>query len=312
MRVIEDLSDFPADIQTVLTTGTFDGVHLGHKKILKQVVNLAKESNKQSVVLTYWPHPRFVLHQNDDSLKLLSTFDEKAQLLQEVGIDYLVRIPFTKEFSQMDREDFVKKVLVAHLNVSSMVIGYDHHFGKDRRGNFSYLQEQCGFFGFTVEEISRHDIDDLGVSSTKIREHLLAGRIQEARAFLGRNYGFKGLVVHGEKNGRSIGFPTANLWVPEGYKLIPGNGSYAVRVVWGDSRLEGMANIGVRPTLDGVKRRVEVNVFKFEERLYGEELEIQFVKKLRDERKFDNLADLKVQLEKDRNTTKRILIDENN
>lgn len=307
MRIIEDLSDFPADIRTVVTSGTFDGVHVGHAKILRKVSRLASENELSSAVITYWPHPRFVLHQNDDTLKLITTFEEKADLIRQTGIDYLVRIPFTQEFSQMPREQFVQRVLIQHLNTRFMVIGYDHHFGKDRLGNFQYLSENSDSFGFEVREISRQDIDDVGVSSTKIREYIMVGKVEEASALLGRSYSIKGLVVHGEKKGRSIGFPTANIWVPEGYKLIPGDGAYATRIKHEEALFVGMTNIGVRPTVDGEKRKIEVNIFDLDERLYGRELEIFFIEKLRDEKKFGSLNELSEQLKQDKTKTLEIL-----
>lgn len=310
MRIIEDLSDFPSDLRTVVTSGTFDGVHLGHQKILRQVAEHAKSKDLKSVVLTYWPHPRFVLHQDDDSLKLLSTFPEKAQLIDECGIDYLVRIPFTKEFSGMEPERFVGHVLVEKLNAVCMVIGYDHHFGKDRKGDFKYLEERAAQFGFGVKEISRHDIDDVGVSSTKIRNFLNDGNVREAANLLGRAYNIHGLVVHGDKKGTQIGFPTANVWVPEGYKLIPAFGSYATFVEYKGKAYGSMTNIGIRPTMEGKSRRIEVNIFNFDQRLYGEELTIHFVQRLRDEIRFESVEDLVDQLKQDKIQTQNILENE--
>lgn len=307
MRIIEDLSDFPSNIQTVVTSGTFDGVHQGHHKILQQVVEMAKSSERKSVLLTYWPHPRFVLHQNDESLKLLTTFDEKAELIKSAGIDYLVRIPFTEEFSQLEADEFVRKILIDHLNTTSFVIGYDHHFGKNRSGNFEYLQQNATEFGFEVVEIPRQDIDDVGVSSTKIREALKEGRVDDAANLLGRPYSLRGQVVEGDQLGRSIGFPTANIWVPEGYKLIPASGSYATEVLIGDEWQKGMTNIGVRPTINGSQRRIEVNILNFDRDIYGLDIQILFVRKLRDEQKFENMNVLKAQLERDREETIKIL-----
>ncbi len=307
MRIIEDLSDFPTDIQTVVTSGTFDGVHQGHRKILDQVVDKARTTGRKSVLLTYWPHPRFVLHQNDETLKLLTTFDEKAELIQEAGMDYLVRIPFTEEFSQLEAAEFVRSILIDHLNTTSFVIGYDHHFGKDRSGNFEYLQRNASEFGFEVVEIPRQDIDDVGVSSTKIRQALKEGRVDDASTLLGRDYSLSGQVVHGDQLGRGIGFPTANIWVPESYKLIPTSGSYATNVELEIGKFSGMTNIGVRPTVNGSQRRIEVNILNFEEDIYDQDIRISFVKKLRDERRFDNMNDLKRQLEKDREETIKIL-----
>jgi riboflavin kinase/FMN adenylyltransferase len=311
MRLIEDLSDFPSNIRTVVTSGTFDGVHQGHQKILRQVADMAETEGLKSVVLTYWPHPRFVLHQDDQSLKLLTTFDEKAELIKETGIDYLVRIPFTEEFSQLEPEDFVKKVLINHLNTAKLVIGYDHHFGKDRKGNLAYLSANATEFGFEVMEISRHDIDDVGVSSTKIRTALQEGHVHDANSLLGRSFSLKGQVVEGDHLGRTMGFPTANIWVPEGYKLIPDQGVYATRVIWNGRDLEGMTNIGIRPTVNGSQKRIEVNIFNFEEQLYGEELELFFLKKIREEIKFDGLDRLKQQLTLDKEVIQNIFKNEN-
>jgi riboflavin kinase/FMN adenylyltransferase len=263
------------------------------------------------VVLTFWPHPRFVLHQDDQSLKLLTTFEEKAKLIEETGIDYLVRIPFTEEFSQLEPADFVNKVLINHLNTAKLVIGYDHHFGKDRKGNLPYLLANAKEFGFDVLEISRHDIDDVGVSSTKIRGALQEGRVHDAHSLLGRPYSLKGQVVEGDHLGRTIGFPTANIWVPEGYKLIPAGGVYATRLKWKGKLLEGMTNVGIRPTVNGSQKRIEVNVFNFDEQIYGEELELLFFKKIRDEIKFDGLEMLKQQLALDKKVIQEIFTYEN-
>ncbi len=311
MRLIDDITDFPENIRTVVTSGTFDGVHLGHKKILKQVVSIAREKNFKSVVLTFWPHPRFVLHQDDHKLKLLSTFDEKSDLIQETGIDYLVRIPFTEEFSHLAPFDFVNRILKNHLNTKIMIIGYDHHFGKDRKGNIEYLISNSKDFGFEVIEIARQDIDHVGVSSTKIRNSLLEGRVHESESLLGRKYSLKGQVVEGDKVGRKLGFPTANLWVPEGYKLIPAQGVYATEIVIEKNRYQGMTNIGVRPTVNGSQKRIEVNIFNFEENLYNQELELVFIKKLRSENKFENLEKLQEQLLIDKSVALKIFSDEN-
>jgi len=310
MRLIEDITDFPTNIRTVVTSGTFDGVHQGHEKILRQVVQLGHDRQQKSVVLTFWPHPRYVLHQDDHRLKLLSTFDEKARLIEQTGIDYLVRIPFTEQFSQMEPEDFVRQVLIDHLNTATLVIGYDHHFGKERKGNFDYLQAHAASFGFDLLEISRHDIDDVGVSSTKIRTALLEGRVHDARSLLGRPYSLTGQVVEGDKLGRQLGYPTANIWVPESYKLIPAEGVYATKVRWGDRSLQGMTNIGVRPTVNGSQKRIEVNIFNFEEELYNEEIELIFIQKIREEIKFENLEMLVNQLALDKQQTLNIFSDE--
>jgi riboflavin kinase/FMN adenylyltransferase len=298
MRIIEDLTHFPSDIHTVVTSGTFDGVHLGHRKILQQLVARARKENFASVITTYWPHPRFVLGKGD-SLRLLSTFEEKAALMAETGIDFLVRIPFTEQFSQLEPDDFLRDVLLEPLNMKRMVIGYDHHFGKDRKGNFQYLKENAGRLGFEVEEIPRHDIDDVGVSSTKIRNALINGQVAEAATLLGRPYQLLGKVIKGDALGRTIGYPTANIWVPEAYKLIPADGVYAVEVACDGKRWKGMSNIGHRPTVDGLQKRIEVHIFNFDKEIYGEDLALFFHEKLRNEMKFENMEALKAQLSKD-------------
>lgn len=307
MKLIDDISDFPNNIQTVVTSGIFDGVHQGHQKILKQVVTLAKEKGIQSVVLTFWPHPRFVLSKDDQKLKLLTTCKEKSELIRSTGIDYLVSIPFTEEFSQLIPLNFVKEILKNHLNMKIMVIGYDHHFGKDREGNLDYLVAKAKELEFEVSEIPRHDIDHAGVSSTKIRNTLLDGRVHESCALLGRQYSLRGQVIAGDEIGRKMGFPTANIWIPESYKLIPADGVYATVVMVKGNRFTGMTNIGIRPTINGSKKRIEVNIFNFDQDVYGEELELFFVKKLRDETKFQNVEKLQQQLMLDKKYAQSIL-----
>lgn len=284
----------------VVTSGTFDGVHFGHRKILKRVVKLAQDSGGHSAVITFWPHPRFVLRPDDDSLKLLSTFEEKATLFEKAGIDYLVKIPFTKEFSQLSSEQFIKRILIDAIGVKKLVIGYDHKFGRNREGSFDYLKEHSEDFGFHVEEISRQDVDHIGVSSTKIRKALLDGDVAVAAGYLSRAYELSGTVVHGKKLGTDIGFPTANLNIDEQYKLIPKDGVYAVKVTVNDQELSGMLNIGVRPTVDGINRVVEVHIFDFSEDIYGKKITLHFINRLRSEQKFQGIEELKGQLKKDK------------
>lgn len=306
MQIIEDLTDFKFSANTVVTSGTFDGVHIGHQKILKNISDSAFSDNLKSVVVTFWPHPRFVLGREQD-LKLLSTFEEKAQLISKIGIDYLVKIPFTKEFSMLTSEAFIQQILVDKINTKRLVIGYDHKFGKNREGGFEYLRSNANQYGFSVEEISRQDIEDVGVSSTKIRAALERGDISEAEEFLGRKYTISGFVKEGDRIGRSIGFPTANLDVPESYKLIPRDGAYAVWVEVNAHRYMGMLNIGVRPTVSGEERRIEVNIFDFNKTIYNERLTIQFHSLLRSEQKFESIEALKAQLVKDKIQAIKIL-----
>lgn len=307
MQIIDDLSDFRFSAQTVVTSGTFDGVHIGHQKILGNITRVAKEQNLKSVVVTFWPHPRFVLKKNSESLKLLTTFEEKAQFIAQNGIDYLVKIPFTKEFSKLSSEEFIREVIVDKINTKRLVIGYDHRFGKNREGGFEYLRANSSRYGFEVDEIPREDIEQVGVSSTKIREALNEGRVDTANEFLGRKYALTGFVIEGDRIGRSIGFPTANLDVPEPYKLIPHDGAYAVWVELNQHKYMGMMNIGVRPTVSGEERRIEVNIFNFNKDIYNERLTVHFYKLLRKEEKFANIEALKTQLEKDKKQATAIL-----
>ncbi|MAE84305.1 MAG: riboflavin biosynthesis protein RibF [Flammeovirgaceae bacterium] len=300
MHLVEDLKDFVPPHYSVVTSGTFDGVHFGHQKILKKIIQIAKEKGGKSVVLTFWPHPRFVLQQGKSDLKLLTTFEEKTQLLDQIGIDYLVKIPFTKEFSELSSDEFIRQVLVEKLNTQKLVIGYDHRFGKNREGGFDYLMEHSQDYGFEIEEIPRQDIEHVGVSSTKIREALSVGEIHIANEFLEREYCISGFVKDGDRIGRSIGFPTANLDIPESYKLIPADGAYAVRVEVDGECYQGMLNIGQRPTVSGQERRIEVNIFDFNQDIYNHRVKVAFVRLLRKEQKFSSIEELKEQLNKDR------------
>lgn len=291
----------------IVTSGTFDGVHIGHQKILSRLIELAKEKGGETVVVTFWPHPRFVLHPEEDTLKLLSTFEEKAALFADMGIDHLVQIPFTKAFSQLSSDEFIRKILVNKISTRYLVIGYDHRFGKNREGSFEYLKEHAHEYGFEVEEIPRQDVDHIGVSSTKIRNALNEGDVHTAREYLGRPYNIHGQVTYGKKVGRSIGFPTANLQMIETYKLIPADGVYAVRVQIQGLTYDGMMNIGFRPTVDGSTRQVEVHMFDFDQLIYGEKVNVLVIERIRDEIKFNGVEALKAQLEKDRQTAIRML-----
>jgi len=300
MMVIEDLNNFKPPNNPVVTSGTFDGVHLGHQKILKRVVNLAKDINGTSVVLTFWPHPRFVLHKDASSLKLLNSFEEKCDILSELHIDYVVKIPFTKSFSQLTSLEFIDKILVKSLQTKVLVIGYDHRFGKHREGSFDYLLSNSHHFGFNIEEIPRLDVDHIGVSSTKIREFLTAGDVDHAKDYLGRFYSLRGQIIKGSQRGREIGFPTANIKIHERFKLIPKDGTYAVLINLDGEQHKGMLNIGFRPTVDGSERTIEVHIFDFRQNIYEKNIEVVFVKRLREERKFADLKSLKNQLSLDR------------
>jgi len=295
MQIYHGIQEFVKLTYPVVTIGTFDGVHLGHQKILNRVKELASTQNGETVLITFWPHPKYVLKPGN-TMKLLTTFDEKAEYLDELGIDHLIRIPFTHEFSQITSEEFVENILIKKIGTRQLVIGYDHRFGKNREGSFEYLQESSSRLGFKVAEISRKDVDHLAVSSTKIREHILNHQIHLANILLGRAYQFSGMVVKGQQLGRKIGFPTANIEIAESYKLVPSNGVYAVKVVVHGVLKLGMMNIGVKPTIGGQPISIEVHIFDFEKKIYGEHLKVEVIKQIRQEMKFNDLQDLTNQL----------------
>lgn len=307
MKIYEGLSDFPKLHNTVVTSGTFDGVHLGHQKILRRIREIARSVNGENVLITFWPHPRLVLYPEEHNLRLLSTFEEKAKLLREFGIDHLVTIPFTKEFSQLTSKEFIESVLVEKIQTKKLVIGYDHRFGKNREGSFEYLKAHHEEYGFDLEEISRQDVEDIGVSSTKIRHALETGDIATAINYLGRPYELNGLVIKGQQIGRSIGFPTANIHIPNDYKLIPKDGVYAVEALVNGALYKAMLNIGNRPTVNGTQKTVEANLFDFQGDLYDKQITIYLKAFLREERKFDGLEALKKQLFIDQKNAKNLL-----
>lgn len=284
----------------MVTIGTFDGVHIGHQKIIARLKEVATQHGGETVLITLYPHPRMVLFPDDNDLQLLSTQDEKTDLLSKYGIDHLVVIPFSKEFARLTSLEFVRDILVDKIGVKSLVIGYDHHFGRNREGSIEQLRELAPQFHFEVEEIPAQDIDHVNVSSTKIREALLNGEVETAKQYLGHAYSLQGTVVEGNKLGRTIGYPTANIEIGDKHKLIPADGVYAVHVLVGDERFGGMLNIGYRPTVDGKKRTTEVNIFDFERDLYGQQLKIEFEARLRNEQKFNGLDALKEQLAQDK------------
>lgn len=285
----------------VTTIGTFDGIHIGHQKILKRVVKLAKKQDYEPVVLTLFPHPRMVL-QKDDSIKLLNTIDERVALLKSFGIKDVIVKTFTKEFANLSAKDYVKQILVEELNTKQIVIGYDHHFGKNRSANINDLKAFAEQYDFKIEEISAQDIEDVTVSSTKIRNALDNGEVALANSFLGYNYYITGVVVKGKGLGRTINFPTANIDIKEDYKLIPKDGVYVVKSTIENKTVYGMMNIGTNPTVGGKSRTIEVHIFNYNKDFYNTELKIEFLKRLRSEQKFKNIAALKKQLIKDKNT----------
>jgi riboflavin kinase/FMN adenylyltransferase len=309
MKLVRDLSELPELNGSVVTDGMFDGVHLGHQRILQQVVNQAKQMGLPSVVLTYWPHPRYVLGGKEQRISLLSSLDEKADLIEEQGIDFLVVIPFTREFSLMSHETFVKEILVKNLKTRHLIVGYDHRFGQNRLGDIRYLISAGLQFGFDVTEIGKQEIEDIAISSTKIRYSLQHYLLDSARQFLGRPYAIRGTVVEGDKRGRTIGFPTANLQADEIDKLIPKDGVYATRCRIDGQWFDAMTNIGFRPTVDGIHHKIETHILDFQGDLYGKKIDLAFFAALRQEMKFAGLEELKNQLTLDREQCRKILLD---
>jgi len=286
----------------VVTTGTFDGVHIGHKSIIDRVNEIAGKSGGESVLMTYHPHPRSVLFP-DEEIKIITTIDEKIELLEKAGLQNLIVFPFTKEFSKTSSLDYIKKILVDKIGTKKLVIGYNHMFGRNREGSFEHLLKYGPKYGFDVEEIPAQTVDQANVSSTKIRRAILEGNISLANEFLGHNFTFLGKVVHGNKLGRTIGYPTANLRVEDNVKIIPGFGVYAVKVHFNQNVYFGMMNIGMRPVLPELSFAIEVNIFDFDANIYDEHVKIEVCKKLRDEENFENLELLKVKLQQDKINT---------
>lgn len=307
MRIYKGLEGFQQPSFAVVTSGTFDGVHLGHRKILERIREVAQKHGGETVLITFWPHPRLVLYPDDESLKLLSTFEEKAQLLEEAGIDHLISIPFTKEFSSLSSEEFIRQVLIDKIGTKKLIIGYDHRFGKNREGGFEHLLANAAQYGFDVEEIPRQDIDNIGISSTKIRKALELGNVALANEYLGSQYSLTGKVVAGKQIGRKIGFPTANIEIPFKNKLIPFDGIYAIKASLESKEFKGMLYIGHRPTLNGQNRSIEANLFNFDQDIYGKDITIRFIEKIRDDMRFESLEKLTAQLHKDERLAKAIL-----
>ncbi|MDG2195265.1 MAG: bifunctional riboflavin kinase/FAD synthetase [Polaribacter sp.] len=299
MEVIHSLANYKSSKKTVVTIGTFDGVHIGHQKIIEQLVETAKKTNRKSVVLTFFPHPRMVL-QKDSSIELINTIDERTALLAKTGLDCLVIHPFNKEFSRLTALNFVREVLVNQLNIATLIIGYDHHFGKNREGNLEQLIEYGHLFNFEIQEIAAQDIDDVAVSSTKIRKALAEKNIKTTNRYLGYPFMLNGSVINGKQLGGKIGFPTANINIKESYKLIPKKGVYIVTSIINNKVVFGMMNIGFRPTVEGKHQTIEVHFFDFNQELYGKNLHIELHYFLRDEQKFDSVNALIVQLKKDK------------
>ena len=313
MKVYNHIDEFKQIKNAVVTIGTFDGVHIGHQKIISRLQEVARQKGGETVILTFFPHPRMILHPDDLNIKLISTMDEKAERLSNLGIDHLIITPFTRDFSNLSPQEYIREILVKKIGTTQIIIGYDHRFGKDRSGGLKELQHYSSELGYQVEEIPEQDIDEVAISSTTIRNAILSGDIETAENFLGYPFHLTGKVIKGDQIGRKIGFPTANLFIEESYKLIPSDGIYAVRVDFKSKesnlkRANGMAYIGHRPTINGMSRNIEVNIFDFKEDIYGQTIRLNFLEYMRDDQKFNSLEELKEQLSLDEVKARNLLL----
>jgi len=308
MKVYEGLNNLPDFKNTVITVGTFDGVHAAHQSILNQLVNMAHEINGESILITFHPHPKHVLQSNQSDLKILSTPNEKTELLKSTGIHHLVYIPFTIDFSNISAEDYIEKFLVANFHPKKIVVGFNHHFGKERKGNGQMLRDAGLKFGFDVIELEKQVEDEIAISSTAIRNFIVSKKMEEANKLLNHPYSLMGIVNKGKQLGRTIGYPTANIkpLLPE--KLIPCDGVYAVTIECSKGKFNGMLNIGFKPTVDGKERTIEVNIFDFNFDIYEEQIKVSFHAYIRDEKKFESLEALKNQLLQDKEAVKKFFI----
>jgi len=302
LKVYNKIEDFKQVKNLVATVGTFDGVHVGHQEIIGKLKEVAKQTDGETLLLTFFPHPRMVLFPDDDSLKLITTLKEKTELLASFGLDHLLILPFSVEFSRITPTEYIRDLLMRDIGVKTLVIGYNHQFGRNRKGNFELLEELAPVYGFDVVEITAQEINEIKVSSTKIRRAIESGDVSTANKYLKYNFSVSGIVVEGDQIGRQIGFPTANIKILEKHKLLPGKGVYAVSVTVQNRQYKGMLNIGSRPTInnDADRSSIEVHLFDMNEEFYNETIQVEFSAKLRDEKKFINLGELKDQLHKDK------------
>lgn len=309
MRIHRDLTHLPALRRAVITIGTFDGVHSGHRYIIQQLQETAAACDGETVIITFDPHPREVLQPGGAPVKLLTTLDEKIELLAQHGIDHLVIVPFTKEFSELSAQAYLEEFLIQQFNPHTIIIGYDHRFGHNREGGLELLEAEQNTYGFQLVEIPQQIVHDLAVSSTKIRKSLLDGNIQLANELLGYHYFLEGKVIHGDKMGRQLGYPTANIELPDSRKLIPAQGIYAIKVYLDKQPLplNGVMSIGTRPTFNGVDLRLEAHIFDFSQEIYDSVLRVEMISYIRANLKFDNIEDLIVQMDKDSLAAKSVL-----
>jgi len=308
MSEIIFLKDAERNLNTVLTVGTFDGVHAGHRVLINTVVESAKKRGARSVILTFDPHPRDIINPGSDGIRLLSTLEERAELLDDLGVDNMIVIPFDRDFSLLTSEEFVRKIVWDKIGVSEFVIGYDHHFGRNREGTIETVKKLGEELGFDSRVVSKQEVGNRTVSSTAVRKAIQKdGDMKLASSFLERNYILHGTVVHGDKRGKKIGYPTANIMPQNPKKIVPKRGVYAVWLRVDNNYYGGMMNIGVRPTFDGEQETLEVNIFDFDDTIYGKEVQIQFVDRIRDERSFNGVEELTEQLKSDKRDSQKIL-----
>lgn len=306
MKIYHSIKEFKPATQTIVTLGTFDGVHIGHRKIIERLVSNAAVNGGETVILTFFPHPRMILQDGTD-IKLLNTIDEKSKLLKECGIDHLIIHPFDQEFSRLTAEEFVEEILVKNFNIKTIIIGHDHRFGRNRTANIDDLINFGNQFSFNVEQISAQEIDEVSVSSTKIRKALSDGNCQLANEYLGYPYFLTGIVEKGKSIGRTIDFPTANLHINETYKLIPQNGVYVVSALLNNQTVYGMMNIGFNPTVNGEKQSIEIHFFNWNMDLYNQKIQVNILERIREEQKFNSMEELKIQLQLDQNTSLKMI-----
>lgn len=307
MKVHYDIESLPEFRNAVITIGTFDGVHQGHKKIIEKLKQEAELVGGETVIITFHPHPRKVVSSTILGVRLINTPSEKIELLRKAGIDHLVVVPFTEAFAHQAAEDYLKNFLIGRFHPDTIIIGYDHRFGKERKGDYLLLEKMMPVYGYKLREIPKHVLDEVSISSTSIREAILHGEIDKANKLLGYDFFFSGEVVDGDKLGRQLGYPTANLKVRDEEKIIPGDGIYAVYAELDEKRFKGMMSIGFRPTVDGNKRVIEVNIFDFDEQIYGRSLKVFVKKYLREEIRFDNIELLVKQIDQDKIDSLEIL-----
>jgi riboflavin kinase/FMN adenylyltransferase len=309
MQVHNALNQLPAFKKAIITIGTFDGVHNGHKQVLHALTSTAQSLGGESVLITFDPHPRKIVSSAILGIRLLNTLEEKKQLLEKEGIDHLVVVPFTEKFANLSATEYIEEFLVAHFNPHTIIIGHDHQFGRNRQGDYALLAEKALQYGFALKEIPRQLLEDITISSTKIREHLSRADITAANKLLGYPFFFSGRVVHGNKIGRTLGYPTANLKIEDSEKIVPGNGIYTVfaKPEGANHLYKGMMSIGFRPTVDGKSRVIEVNIFGFDQEIYDQLLEVHMIAYLREEKKYDSLQGLIEQLGKDKQNSLHIL-----